>query len=206
MEAIGIERRLNGLPVMYLGKGSALDTGTDSDYTLAKSLVTNIRQDSMAGIVIPAMKMNADGQGMLLELLSSTGNVTDTDTVLNRYHKLMTLSALAQFIFLGMENVGTQSLGTVQAGFFNMALNGWATNVADVISRHAIPRLLALNPKFAALEELPRMEHSDAGVPDLAALAEFINKTVGAAVLTPDANLEAFVRETAGLPERGEPP
>ena len=206
IEAIGIERDLAGLPVAYMGKGASLNPNDDnSDYSLLKRITTNIRTDSMAGVVMPGPKMGSDGQGFLLELLSSSGKAFDTDKVLNRYHKLMTLSALSQFIFLGMENVGTQSLGTVQAGFFNMALNGWADNIADVMTRHAIPRLLALNPKFAALEELPRMEHSDAGVPDLTALANFINAAVGQQVITPDENLEIFLRETAGLPEKAEP-
>lgn len=205
IEAIGIERRLNGLPVMYLGRGASLDAGAHSDYTLAKKIVANIRQDAMAGVVLPGPKMGADGQGWLLELLSSTGNVGDTDPVLNRYHKLIALTALAQFIFLGMENVGTQALSKVQASFFQMGLNGWADNIADVISRHAIPRLLALNPRFAGLSELPRLTHSHVGVPDLAMLADFVNQMVGAAVLTPDENLEKFLRDVAGLPEKAGP-
>ena len=206
IEAIGIERDLAGLPVAYMGKGSSLNPNDDnSDYSLLKRIVTNIRSDSMAGVVMPGPKMTSEGQGFLLELLSSTGKGFDTDKVLSRYHKLMALTGMAQFIFLGMENTGALATGRVQSSFFNLALNGWAGNIDSVWTRIATPRLLALNPKFAALKEQPQWTHSDAGVPDLEAMANFINATVGQQVITPDENMEIFLREMAGLPEKAEP-
>jgi hypothetical protein len=51
------------------------------------------------------------------------------------------------------------------------------------------------------LEELPRIAHSEIGVPDLPGLAEYINKLVGAQVLTPGMDLEQHLREAAKLPE-----
>jgi hypothetical protein len=71
--------------------------------------------------------------------------------------------------------------------------------VAAVINRYAVPRLFALNAWD--LEELPRIAHSEIGVPDLPGLAEYINKLVGAQVLTPGMDLEQHLREAAKLPE-----
>jgi len=207
IEGIGIERDLAGFPVAYAGDGASLDpSDADSDFTLLKKYVTNIRRDSMEGAVLPGPKMTetTDGRGFLLELLSTGGSRQfDTSAIIHRYHTLMALSAMAQFVFLGMEKVGSYALANVHSEYFNLALKGWADNIADVLNRHAVPRLFALNPSFH-ITELPQLEHSEAGVPNLEQLAELINKLVGAQVLTPDETLEAHIRSTARLPERME--
>ena len=207
IEGIGVERDLAGLPVAYTGHGASLDPNdTTSDYSLLKNTVTNIRRDSAEGVVMPGPKMTetSDGSGYLLELLSTGGSRQfDTSAIIHRYHTLMSLAALAQFVFLGLEKVGSYALANVHSEYFNLALKGWADNIADVLNRHAVPRLFALNPSFH-ITELPQLEHSEAGVPNLEHLAELINTLVGAKVLTPDESLEDHIRSTARLPERME--
>ena len=105
IEGIGIERDLGGLPVIYLGNDCSInEDDPNSDYSLAKDLVVNVRMDEQAGIVIPHQKMNSDGNGMLFELVSSAGqrahNVGD---IIERYDKRKALVVLAQFIMLGMD-------------------------------------------------------------------------------------------------------
>jgi len=71
IEGIGIERDLQGLPVMYLGS----DAG--SLYDTAKTVVTNVRVDEQMGLVIPYAKMGqgaAEGRGVLFELVSSNNS------------------------------------------------------------------------------------------------------------------------------------
>jgi hypothetical protein len=71
IEGIGVERDLNGVAVMYLGSDCST-SGDNSDFELSKQVVTNLRIDEQAGVVIPHHKMGNDGTGMLLELLSSS--------------------------------------------------------------------------------------------------------------------------------------
>ena len=71
------------------------------------------------------------------------------------------------------------------------------------MNQFAVPRLFALNP--FNLDVLPQLSHSALGIPDLPGIAEYINKLVGSQVLTPDATLEAHLRELAKLPEQAEP-
>jgi len=168
-------------------------------------MVRNIRRDEQEGIVIPYPKMTEteDGRGMLLELLSTGGaRQFDTNEIINRYEKRMAMSVLAQWVFLGMESVGTQALATVQGDFFTLALDGWAKVITDTINRHAVPRLFDLNT--FDIEEVPRWRHSRVGTPDLATISEYINQLVGVNVITPDDELERHLRQIARFPDAPE--
>uniref|UniRef100_A0A6M3KWF4 Portal protein n=1 Tax=viral metagenome TaxID=1070528 RepID=A0A6M3KWF4_9ZZZZ len=202
VEAIGAERLGNGLPVIYLGDGCTF-SGNNSDFELAKDIVRNVRTDEQMGVVIPRPKMSADGRGILLELLSPpSSGIVNFDDVITRYEQRMAMTALAQFIFIGMSRVGTQSLNESSTDTFQAAIGAWSDSNADVVNRFAIPRLFALNP--FNLERLPKLAHSEVSVPDLGGIAQYINALYGAQLLTPDDNLEAHLRKLAGFPEKPE--
>jgi hypothetical protein len=163
-------------------------------------ITRNIRVDEQMGIVIPHPKLTSEGRGVLLELLSTSAEgLSQFSDLIDRHEKRMAMTVLGQFIFLGMLEVGTQALNQSSTDTFQMSIAAWADSVADVVNRFAVPRLFKLNGWRG--EELPRVTHSDVGVPDLVALAEFINKLVGSQVLTPDGQLETHLREQANLPE-----
>jgi hypothetical protein len=203
IEGIGIERDLAGLPVVYLGNDRTTQ-GSDSDYELAKDLVTNIRVDEQAGVVIPGPKMGggaAEGNGWLLELLSSGGSRSyDTTAIIDRYDRRKAMIVLAQFVMLGMQNTGSYALSRHQGDLFTLAASAWLHNIADIINRHAVPRLFSLNT-FSGLTELPKLQPSPLGLPNLEQIAEYVNKLVDKQVLTPDNELERHLRQIADLPE-----
>ena len=206
VEAIGAERLGVGLPVMYLGNDCSL-SGADSDYDLAKGLVTGIRCDEQMGVVIPRPRLgtSGEGQGMLLELMSPPSRgLVDFDAVIDRYEKRMAMTVLAQFIFIGMRDVGTQALASTSKDFFVDAVGAWADAVGDVINRFALPRMLALNP--FGLEEMPVLKHSEIGVLDLTGIAQYVNALVGAQVLSPYPELQKHLLEIADFPEMPEKP
>jgi hypothetical protein len=191
IEAIGIERDLAGLPVIKLPPGadtteSASDT---TDYGRASKLVRNIRQDEQAGVVLP--------DGWELELLSTGGSRQfDTDTIINRYRTDILMSALAQFLMLGQEGVGSLALSSDQTDFFTMSVNAVADIIAETLTKFAIPRLLKLNGMDATGVKL---EHTPAGDVDLVALSDFLQKVGAMITWTPDD--EAWLRGAAKLPE-----
>jgi hypothetical protein len=142
-----------------------------------------------------------DGSGVLLELLSTQGRRQwDVGAIIERYEKRMAMSVLAQFIMLGMQQVGSYALSRHQGDLFVLAASAFLNSVAEVINRHAIPRLLAFNA-FPGATGLPELVFSPVGIPDLEAMAEFINKLVEREVITPDPELERHLRQLGGLPE-----
>lgn len=202
VEGIGIERDLAGLPVVYLGEDRST-SGPNSDYEKAVQLVTSIRQDEQAGVVIPGPKMGsgaAEGRGWLLELLSSGGSrAHDTNAIIDRYDKRKAMVVLAQFIMLGMEQVGSYALSKNQSDLFILAATAWIKNIAAIVNRYAITRLMALN-SFPGITGMPKLTPSPLGIPDLMQVADYVNKLVDKEVITPDAELERHLRQLADLP------
>jgi phage gp29-like protein len=111
---------------------------------------------------------------------------------------------LADFILIGHQAVGSFALASSKTELFAVAIGGWLTSIADVLNRHAVPRLLALNPEFAKAK-MPTFAHDDIETPDLEGLGNYIAALSGAGMtLFPDEELEDFVRRAAGMPERAE--
>lgn len=202
IEGIGVERDLGGLPVIYLGEGTTLGDDSNSDFTIAKDLVENIRTDEQAGVVIPHPKLGTtgDGRGVLLELLSTSGRRQwDVTQIIERYDRRKAIAVLAQFIMLGIETSGSFALSRTQSDLFMIAVKSFMKQIADVINRHAIPRLMEMNV-FPGITGYPYIKFSPVGIPNLIELAEFVNKMVDKQVLIPDDDLERHLRAVADLP------
>ena len=201
IEGIGIERDLAGIPVVYLGNDTS-KTGPTSDYNMAVELVTNLRNDEQAGVVLPKAKMGTagEGDGILLELLSSSGRrAYDTSAIIERYDKRKALSVLAQFIMLGMERVGSYALSKSQGDLFIISATTMLSSIADVINQYAIKRLIDYNV-FPEITGYPKIIPGTVGVPNLIEVATYVNTMVQQELITPDPELERHLRQLAGFP------
>jgi len=201
IEGIGIERDLAGLPVVWVPPEVA--QATDGDAAATKqaflSLVKNIRRDRQEGVVMP-LEYDEGGRKVYdIQLLSTGGRRQfDTSAVIERYSRQIAMSVLADFILLGHEKVGSFALSESKTNLFVMALRGWLDSIRDVFNRHAIPRLWRMNGWDT--DRLPQFTYGELEVPDLQALAAYINALAGVGALVPDENLEVYLRELAGLP------
>jgi len=190
IEAIGIERDLAGLPVITLPPGASTG-GTDTDDAKAAKIVRNIRNDEQAGIVKP--------DGWVLELLSSGGSrQIDTDKIINRYEKRILTSALAQFLMLGQDGVGSLALSKDQTDFFTMSVNAVADIIAEVFTKTAIKHLMELNGYDA---EGLRLEHTPAqGETGVSVAADFMQKVGPYITFGPED--EVWLRQIINMPEK----
>jgi hypothetical protein len=206
IEAIGIERDLAGLPVMYVPP-ACLNPKSPADQVAlgnaAKEMVKRIRADQQRGVVLPASYDEKGNQLWKLELLTSGGSRTvQTNTVIQRYDRAIAMAALADFILLGHEKVGSFALASSKTDIFATALGAWLDGIAGTLNRSAIPTLCDLNG--IAPEDRPIMEHGDLETPDLGQLGTFLQQATAAGILTVDTNLEDYVRRVADLPERNQ--
>jgi hypothetical protein len=110
------------------------------------------------------------------------------------------MTVLADFILVGHQSVGSYSLHTDKTGIFRTSLNSIANNIADVLNRHALPRLFMANGWRP--EALPTIVPTDVDSPDISQLAQFMAALAGTGVnWFPDGDLENFIREAARLPQ-----
>ena len=197
IEGIGIERDLAGFPVLY-GPDDIWDDTDESKAMLASAegIVTSIRRDSREGLVVP--------ESWRLELLASGSKRNfDTNAIIERYNKLIAMTALADFIFLGQQAVGSFALSSNKTKLFSVAIGTYLDVICEVFNNQAIPRLIDINgDAFKGITDYPKMTHTDIEDPNLVQLAEFVSKMAGCGAITLDENLEDFVRQAANLPER----
>lgn len=155
IEAIGIERDLVGMPVLYIPASEYGDEAKRRDWM---AVVQQVRVDEAGGLVFPSVYHPGTSNKAYEFVLASTGGQRqiDTDKPLSRYERLMLRSALADFFTLGDQGVGSFALGSTRADFFIGALMGLLDGLSDAISSQAVRRLIRKNaidpkltPKFA---------------------------------------------------------
>lgn len=203
VEAIGIERDLAGLPVIYAPPEIMSPNATAEQqavYEELKKIATSIRRDEQEGLVVPAAYDDKGNPRYKLELLSSGGSRQfNTDAVINRHDSRMAMTVLADFILLGHEKVGNFALASSKTSLFAYALGAWLDGISAVFTEQAFPRLLKLNGLMP--KEPPRLEHGDIEEADLQELGTFLQTLSNAGMpLFPNPELEAHILRVAGLP------
>lgn len=199
-EGIGIERDLAGLPVFTAPEDIAIWDEDDPDMvklrTGMEAMVQKIRVDELAGIVKP--------HGFEFELLNSGGSKQfDTNAIIQRYDTGMAMTVLADFIFLGHQQVGSFALSSDKTELFSMAIGAYLDIICETFNSRGIPQLIDVNGShFDGITDYPKLAHGDIENADIQKLAAYIKDMTGVGILVPDDGLEDYVREAAGLPER----
>ena len=199
IEGIGIERDLAGLPVIYTPE--KLDVFKDDPKMQRvkaelQRYVKGIRRDEQEGVILPA--------GYKLELLSTGGSRQfDTNAIINRYDTRIAMTVMADFILLGHQGIGSYSLSADKSQLFKEAIDTYLDIICEVFNRQAIPRLVEINREhFKGLTDFPKLVHGDVEHIDLGILGDFLQKMSASGILVPDDDIEDFIRQAAGLPER----
>lgn len=199
IEGIGIERDLAGFPTLTPPEGVDIWDTEDQDMVAAlnraERIITGIRRDSREGLVKPF--------GWTLELLSTgSRRQFDTNQIIERYNKQIATSVLTDFVLLGHESVGSFALADNKTKMFALAVGTYLDIICEVFNSQAIPRLIDINgDHFKGITDYPYMKHGDIEDANLEKIGAFIQQMVGAGVLTPDDELEDYVRQIANLPE-----
>ena len=207
IEAIGIERDLAGLPVIWL-PSDIIEKGTAETitaYNSWKKIITNIRRDEQEGLMMPLVYDDKGNKMYDITLLSSgSRRQFDTNAIIGRYDQRIAVTVMADFLLLGSSQVGSFALSSDKTNLFGVALGTILDSISGVLNSDAVPRLFALND-FGKLTDLPKFVHDDIESPDLTVLGDYITKLAGAQMpLFPDDDLENYLRSTANLPPKPE--
>jgi hypothetical protein len=206
IEGIGVERDLAGLPVALVPPELLSSTASPVQKALLnsiKDIVTNVKRDEQEGLVFP-LQYDANGKLMFeFKLLSSGGSrQLDTGKIIARYDQQIARVALADFILLGHENVGSFALASSKTDLFATAIGGFLDVIAEVFNRYAIPRLFALND--FKLTNFPKIVHGDLQSVDLKELGMYLQALASSGMpLFPsaDGELEKYLLKAGHLPE-----
>ncbi len=203
IEAIGIERDLAGLPVMYAPTDVLADPAKKSEL---QRVVRDVKMNQQGGIVLPSdpHRTNAGDVSSLaryrMELLSSSGSggKVDADKIIRRHQAAMARSILADFLLLGGDGKGSYALSSNKTDLFTRSLQGVNNNICQTINRQLIDVLWAVNG--FPIDMKPKLRAGNLSPVDLGALGDFLAKVSGAGVPLNDRETEDYIRDVAGLP------
>lgn len=203
IEAIGIERDLAGLPVVYAPQewfSTNADAGVKASLTAVQNMVTQIKRNETEGVVLPFITDDANQKMLTLELLSSGGSRSfDTEAIIDRYNKMIATSMLADFVLLGQGSVGSFALGSQKLESWQMIIESFAKSICSVFNKQAIEKLLLLNG--IQCENPPKLAFGSVARSDLASLGTYLGSLADAGILSPsDPDLEAWARLQADMP------
>jgi hypothetical protein len=162
----------------------------------AQRLASAIRVGDQSGAGLP--------NGFTLKLTGLTGSVPDTVEFIRYLDQQMSQAALAGFLDLGQTETGSRALGESFLDLFMLSLQAVADELALVATSGqpgltgAVTDLVDLN--WGEDEPAPRVVCTDVGErKDLT--AQGVTELVTAGVITPDPDLEVYLRRVYQLPE-----
>jgi hypothetical protein len=209
IEGIGVERDLVGLPVARV-PSRVLDTklrtpAETAIYEELKRVLPNLRRGSQDGLIWPN-ELDDNGNRLYdFELLTTGGRRQfDLDAVIARKNQEIAICALADWLLLGHENVGSKALGSSKIDLFTSALETWTKGVADVFNAHVTPRLLRANGASARFT--PQLVPGRVQQVDMQEFATAVANLLSSGAVTMDGGTEDYVRDMVGFPAREAPP
>jgi hypothetical protein len=202
IEAIGIERDFAGLPVMQVPI-QLLQSNDPDSVTLLRSfekMMAQIKRDERDYAIIPT-ELDVEGKptGYKFSLLSSGGSRQIDTNAAKLYYKVNILQSVsAQFIQLGMSNVGSFALASNQTNLFSVALGAYLDVITSTFNDQAIGPLLRFNN--IDVELWPKLVHGDIEAPPLDEMARYITSLAMAGKLPDTDAIDNKLLEMAGLP------
>lgn len=189
IDAIGLER--NAIAVPYIELPPSFN---DADVTQAQAILANLRANESMGVTIPPdwhigyIPNSEHYQGHAMK------SIEHHDVMIAR-------SVLAQFLNLGSTETGTYNLAVDQRQDLLESLQAESEYIEDTFNADLIPQLVDFN--FASVEGYPRIKCSKLAQADITELTDAISKLKArnANFLTPDPELEDWVRDQFGMPK-----
>ena len=185
IEAAAARRHGIGVPVL-----TASEDESDDDERMDKLLETAsaYRGGETAGLALT--------NGQTFAVMAPTGTPMDPRRAIEYHDHQMALVALAQFLNLDGKG-GSYALASVHADTFVQSVQTVANDIRDTAQAHIVEDLVDLN--FGEDEPAPLLVFDEIGSRQDATAAA-LQMLVNSGLLTPDPRLEAFIRESSGLP------
>jgi hypothetical protein len=210
--------RMGGFPVIsvpsiLIESAKNGDANAQAALTSFKKMAVNLRIDEQMGALIPSdMWPGTNGASTArmysIELVTPAGggrgSAMNFEQAIVRYNTSIMTSVLADFLTLGHEARGTQSLAVTKVDLFFQAIEGFLNSNAAVYNRYAVSRLWELNgfdPDY-----MPKIEPDLAQRVDLDVLSNFVLRLSQAGMpLFPNEELQTFLLDAGGLPDVSDP-
>ncbi|GAA2990741.1 hypothetical protein GCM10017559_08510 [Streptosporangium longisporum] len=189
VHATSIRRFGMGVPSVEAPPGA-----TPAQVAESQRLASAMRAGDTAGVGLPP--------GFRLAITGMTGSVPDAMEFVRYLDQQMSKMALAGLLDLGDTRNGSRALGDSLLELFFLSLQAVADELADTATLGAVVPSVDLN--WGDTEPAPRVVATDVGQRH-EVNAEALDLLISSGAITPDAELEAYVRGAWRLPQRATP-
>jgi hypothetical protein len=211
IEAIAVEREMNGIPVGRIPSEYLADGATAPQQAFAnafKKILRDVKFNDQGFVLLPSdVYENDDGSKTSIpmvqfDLVTAKGTrAIPTGEVILRHQQNIARSVLADFLMLGSGDKGSFALSKSKTDLFLAAAAGYTEAISSVLNRQLLTRLWELNGFDPML--MPSISFGDIAPVDLVELGAFVRDIAGAGMpLFPDDNTENTIRRAAGFPEK----
>jgi hypothetical protein len=192
VNATSIRRFGMGVPTVEAPQGA-----TQTMVAQAQQLASSMRTGDSAGMGIPA--------GFKASLMGVTGSVPDALGFIRYLDQSMAKMALAGLIELGQTQTGSRALGDTFMDLFLLSLQAVADDIATTATsgQTGMPGIVTdlVDQNWGEDEPAPRVVCTDVGE-NYEITAQSLEQLTITGALSPDENLDTWVRKTWHLPER----
>jgi hypothetical protein len=181
IEAIAVERELNGIPIAYIPAeflGPDATTDQKSLVNDVKTILRDVKFNEQGFMIFPSNTYPGkegeptDQRMFEFELASSNGTRNiDIDPIIKRYQHDIARSVLSEFLMLGTQG-GSYALSKSKTDLFLRALESYIQTIVDVLNKQLVERLWELNGLDYRL--MPKIEAGDVAPHDLREIAGFL--------------------------------
>jgi hypothetical protein len=183
---IGIERNLVGVPVGKMGQDAQPE-----DKQAFKAILQRLRAAEEAVIVLP--------EGYDVDWFESRKNPMDAMEFVHHHNVMIAQVALAQFLNLGQQAVGTQSLAETQSKMFMDSEEANATWIQQTIQKQLIDRWTDYN--YGSKVRSPQLKHRKISSRDNNTFANILNILSAGNWVQPTIDDTEYLRSVMELPE-----
>ena len=172
----------------------------NDEYDTMKAIVTGVKVDESAGIMLPSDRDEAGNLYFDFDLISTSGrNKIDSLAYIRTLAMDIASVMLAQFIGLGRDAVGSRALAEPQQEMFQTALGALLDSMEEQFHQQATVPLLELNGM-----ESGRIKHGQLRDLDLEGISNFVLRIAqaGGDFFPPDGEGMDEFRQMAGLQPR----
>lgn len=193
IEAIAVERELNGIPVGYLPAEYLSPTATDDQKVLKETFEAVLRDTKFneQGFILLPSDTYPDKEGpsniklMDFKLMASEGKRNiDINPIIGRYEHAIARSVLSEFLMLGSSNTGSYALSKSKSDLYLRALESYIQAIVDVLNKQVVEKLWEYNNLDYAL--MPTIEAGDVAPHDLKELGSYLRNLNGADISLAD--------------------
>ena len=205
-EAIGVQRNLEGMPVLGLHPKYMSPDATPEDqavYEYYKNIMRNIQNNEQGTIIYPLMYNDSGKKIVEFELMSSQGGKSqDTDKIIKRYDDKILTALFADILKLGQDSHGSFSLAGAKTNIVAVNIESRLKEIAGVLNQDLVAQTFKKNGWKDTV--LPEIIFEDLDEEDLDEFSKMIQRIASVGYLPRDKEVIYEVAKRTGFdnPER----